>query len=243
MILNMFNKKEKTTIIFRAQTKHVMEVREKPFPSIKAIPQWWKDLFPYVGKDTKFRPSSTGTNATVKKCAPCLDALGVGYIMPLWADIFVTQSEYGPVITWGTSRSPFEQWGDQQVTNFEIPEGFSRSVFKYIHGWTIKTPKNWSSLILHPIGYPNLPFKSLTGFVDTDVLETDINVPIVIKEGFEGIIKKGTPMFQIIPVKRSNWDSKFELEDEEQFFINQEKHSTNLESHYLRNLKVKKEYK
>jgi hypothetical protein len=50
-------------------------------------------------------------------------------------------------------------------------------------------------------------------------------------------------MFQIIPIKRSNWNSNFELANEDQLFIDQEKMATDFESHYLRNLKVKKEYK
>jgi hypothetical protein len=239
----MFNKKENNIITFRAQGEHVMEVREKPIPSIKAIPQWWKNLYPYINNDTKLRLTPEGPNTTVKKCTPSLDALGAGYIMPLWADIIVTQKDGNPVISWNTKVEPIGMWGHDQVANFEIPNGFSRSVFKYFHGWTIKTPPGWSSLIMHPIGYPNSPFKALTGFVDTDVLETDINTPIVIKEGFEGIIEKSTPMFQIIPVKRSNWKSEFVLETDKQLFFNQEKLLTKFGSSYLNSLRVKKEYK
>jgi hypothetical protein len=31
------------------------------------------------------------------------------------------------------------------------------------------------------------------------------NLPFFIKEGFEGIIKAGTPIFQIIPFMREQW--------------------------------------
>jgi len=238
----MFWKKENNTITFRAQGNHVMIVRERPLPSVKMIPDWWKSLSPYMNNSKTFRMTSRGPNTTVKKCAPCLDAIGSGYIMPLWADLLVEQVNGKPVISWNTSANVLGVWGDDQVINFELPDGYSKTVFKYFHGWTIKTPNSWSALITHPIGYPNLPFRSLTGFVDTDKLETDINAPFVIKDGFEGIIPKGTPMFQIIPIKRSSWKSNFILENDEQLHFNQEKLLTKMESPYARTQREKKKY-
>jgi hypothetical protein len=238
----VFKKDNNNVIVFRAQGEHVMEVREKPVPSIKMIPKWWKELSPYTEGSKKFKMTRTGPNTTVKKCAPCLDSLGAGYIVTLWSDLMIEQIEGKPLISWNTYVPVVAQWSEDQVTNFEIPEGYSKSVFKYSHGWTIKTPKGWSALIIHPIGYPNLPIKSISGLVDTDKLETDINVPFVIKDGFEGIIPKGTPMFQVIPIKRSKWKSSFELEDDRQLYINQEKLRSQMESPYARTQKEKKEY-
>jgi hypothetical protein len=32
-------------------------------------------------------------------------------------------------------------------------------------------------------------------------------LPFFVKEGFEGVVPRGTPIYQIIPFKREKWDS------------------------------------
>ena len=155
----------------------------------------------------------------------------------------VTQTGGFPQIQWTTSENVLEMWPEEQVSGFEIPEGYDRFVYKYIHGWTIKTPPGWSCLIAHPFGYSNIPIKTIPGIVDTDVLETEINTPFFIKKDFEGIIEKGTPMFQIIPIKRDNWESEFTLERLNQQFFNVEKLKTKIVSSYSRHIRVPKSYK
>ena len=44
--------------------------------------------------------------------------------------------------------------------------------------------------------------------MDTDRWGDAGNHPFLIKEGWEGIIEKGTPIIQIIPFKRENWQSQ-----------------------------------
>jgi hypothetical protein len=234
--------KFKNKIIFEAQSEHVWEVREKPFPAIKKLPEWWKQIPQYSTEDNKLR-LNPGPTVTVKKCFPTLDALGAGYIVPLWADLLVSQNNEMPFIQWGPHEPVMDQWPESQVSTYEIPDEFSSLVFKYLHGWIIKTPPGWSSFITHPIGYQNLPFRAISGIVDTDILETDINTPILIKKGFEGIIEKGTPMFQIIPFKRENWESDFILQQPNKSFLNAEKLSTKIISSYGRHLRSKKSYK
>ena len=234
--------KNKNKIIFRAQSEHVWEVRQKPYLASKGLPDWWKQMPPYSTHDNKLKLNPEST-VTVKKCAPTLDAMTAGYIMPLWADVMISQENKLPYAEWTTKEQVFDVWHPTQVSNYEIPDGFSSVVFKYLHGWTIKTPPGWSCLITHPIGYSNLPIKAISGIVDTDKLETDINTPILIKNNFEGIIKKGTPMFQIIPIKRENWESDFLLEKPNQFYFNVEKLKTNIVSSYSRTLRVPKNYK
>lgn len=225
-------------IKFKAVSKHVMEVREKPIPASSIIPNWWKDMKPYVGKTLDLDPKAT---VTAKKCFPLLDGITTGYIMPLWADVLVTQEEF-PRLKWATDQSVCETWPLHQSKGYEIPNGYSSLVFKYLHNWIIETPKNWSCLITHPIGFPNLPFRTLTGLVDTDKLKTEINSPFVIQKDFEGIIEKGTPMFQIIPVKRENWAMEIELMEEGEHYRNTEKLYTKLVGSYGRFMREKKEY-
>jgi hypothetical protein len=46
----------------------------------------------------------------------------------------------------------------------------------------------------------------MSGFVDTDQYDmSPINFPFFLKEDFEGTIKNGTPIAQVIPIKRDSW--------------------------------------
>jgi hypothetical protein len=228
-------------IKFKAQSKHVWEVRERPTPASKNLPQWYKDLPAYTsGNKFNLDPFP---NVTVKKCFPILDVLTSGYIMPLWSDVQVQSKMDTHQLKWITEETVFDIWSPTQVSSFEIPDSLGKNVFKYVHGWSIKTPPGYSCLITHPFGYQSLPFRAVSGIVDTDTLETEINTPIIFQKGFDGIIEKGTPMFQIIPFKRENWESEFSLMGEEEHLLNKEKLFTKIVSSYGRNLRHLKTYK
>jgi hypothetical protein len=231
----------KNIITFEAQNEHVWKVREKPIPASKAIPKWWKDIPKYSTENGKLSISPRA-NVTVKECAPTKDMLMSGYIITLWTDLLVTKTDGEQTIQWITSYPPIEKWGSHQVAGYEVPKGCSPDVFKYLHGWTVKTPPGWSTLYMQPVGYQNNPIKVINGIVDTDILHSEINIPFFIDKDFEGIIEKGLPIVQIIPIKRAVWESKTE-------FINNEKHQYNLEKirtkiyGYYSSIREKKIYK
>lgn len=231
------------TITFRAQDEYVWEVHPKPQPASKYLPDWWKGI-PHYSTPLQEIQLLPQPNVTVKRCLSAFDALASGYIVPLWADVQVIsgQEDGSTFVRWNTGRPVVSMWSPEQVSSYELPDGYDSTVFKYLHRWTIKTPPGWSSLITHPTGYPNLPFKVIPGIVDTDLLETDINTPFVIKKGFNGIIEAGTPMFQIIPIKRSDWKSNFVLESPNQFSINQERLRTKIISYYGRYMRKPKRF-
>lgn len=231
MSRNGDNVNKKNIIIFEAQNNHVFEVRQKPIPAVKVIPDWWKNI-PKYAEGNSFTIHS-GPNVTVKQCSPTMDMFSSGYIVTLWSDVLVRQTDFGPRIEWGQVNFPVvQQWDSRQVNSFQIPNGFDKSVFKYLHGWNILTSPGYSTLFFHPSGYENLPFRSISGIVDTDILKTGINVPFVLKKDFEGVIEKGTPMFQLIPFKREVWDSKYTNPGEEKTFLETQKLFTKLYGAY-----------
>lgn len=229
-------------IKFIAQNEHVWEVRPRPYPAIKNLPSWWKDMPIYSNEKNKLDLNPLPT-VTVKKCLPTLDMFGGGYYVPLWADIFITQENENPCIKWNTSTPVLDKWGSQTVNSFKIEDGYSKVVFKNLHGWTIKTPPGWSCMFLHPAAYTDLPFKVISGIVDTDILDYEINTPFVLKEGFTGIIEKGTPMFQVIPFKREGWKSEFSLKKPNQHFFDQEKLYSSINRAYASIVDGKKKYR
>lgn len=62
--------------------KEGFELLDKPDKSINFLPSWFKNIKPFSDK----KDLST---ATVKKCVPFLDAMSLGYIIPMWADLKV----------------------------------------------------------------------------------------------------------------------------------------------------------
>jgi hypothetical protein len=232
---------KKNIITFEAQTEHVYEVRERPIPAAKMVPDWWKDIPKYANDQNilKFDPKAS---VTVKQCAPTIDMLTAGYILPLWSDLYVTQQNNIPYVQWTTDEQVLSVWSVDQLSSFEIPEGYSSSAFKYYHGWNIITPPGWSTLFIHPVGYQNLPIRVIPGVVDTDILTTSINCPFFIKEGFEGVIEKGTPMVQMIPFRRDSWESVFTNPGQNKAYFESEKLFTKLYGYYA-SKRAKKSYK
>jgi hypothetical protein len=229
-------------IDFIAQDEHVWNVRPKPYPAIKGLPKWWKEIPAYANDENKFNLSPY-PNVTVKRCVPTLDMFGAGYYVPLWSDIFVTQEEESFSVKWLTNTPVVNTWPDYQTGDFKTIDGYSKTFFKNLHGWTIKTPPGWSCIFMHPVAYPDAPFYTISGIVDTDVHDGEINVPFVIKNKFEGIIEKNTPMFQVIPFKRDQWESQFSLKKPNQHFFDIEKLYSKINRSYHSLIKDKKIYR
>lgn len=167
---------------------------KKPQPSSRYIPEWYRKT-----------DGVKNGNETIKKCIPFLDSLTSGYMIELSSDVsfnkekrsFSTNSKI-PIVS--------EHFLDQ-VDKFETPEGFSIYPYKWLNNWEIKTPKGYSTLFLHPLNSPFLPFYSFSGIVDTDTHPLIINFPFILRDDFSGIIKAGTPIIQLIPFKRDDWKS------------------------------------
>ena len=233
-------------IEFVALDKYAFEVCPKPFPASQALPPWWKDASPYIKTEKnidgkKVIIENFQSNASFKKCTPMLDLLSSGYIIPLWADVQVRIENNSPLITWRVLRNIFESHSAQEV---EIPDGYEMQQFKFLNQWTPKLPKGYSALIIACPGYPNLPFKPMQAIIDYDKTTHVLQPPMFLKKGFEGIIEKGTPMFQIVPFKRNNWSSNFSfLEDGyNQITLDRDVKAT-IVNNYVKNFWEKKSYK
>ena len=229
-------------IKFIAADDHCYNVRSRPVPASKMLPDWWKSMSPFAGSDKSFNFHGA-PNSSVKKCIPTLDALNSGYVYTLWSDVIVENVDGEPLVQWNVAEPVFSTWEREQVSGYEIPKGFSETVFKYHHGWNPKTPRGWSLLFSQPFGYSNTPFQVLPGIVDTDSLRTGVYMPMVIEKGFEGVIRKGTPMFQITPIKREFWISSFGSKTARQSFFDSEKLHSTMVSSYAKNHWSRKSYR
>jgi hypothetical protein len=236
-------------INFRARSKTEFEVQLKPYPAVKQLPKWFTEASPYstmagYPSDDKLHVRKRNANATFKKCTPMLDSLSAGYIIPLWTDVMIEQNDGFPEVYWKTQADPFSLHGEPS-REIPAPTGYNPIVYKYLNAWIPQTPKGYSCLIISPFGYNDLTFKAIPAIVDTDKSTLELVFPMWIKSGFEGIVEKGTPMVQIIPFKRDDWESTFDYyEDGEYHNVIQERNfNTTIVGHYLRNHHSKKKFK
>ena len=209
-------------IEFTAVTQWCEDLAPRPYPAIKELPKWFKELPSYSQADEAYdRP------ITAKKCIPMRDAMGAGYLIPIPLEVAFRVDSRGELIA--DQLAEFKVATDHpsyQVETRPKEDGYGERVWKWNSPWKIKTPKGYSTLFVTPINRPDLPFQCFTGIVDTDKYNgMAVNFPFLLKEGFEGIIEMGTPMIQAIPFKRDDWtsvESKLDLVkkqfDDQSFF-------------------------
>jgi hypothetical protein len=227
--------------------KYFYDVCERPVPSSTYIPDWFKDLPPYLYGDNKLSltpESKFASNVSAKKCIPMLDAITTGYTITLWSDVIVEQPESGqPQISWEVARPVFATHG----TSSELvgpPPGFDNVVFKYLTSFRIETPRGYSVMVRPPAGHYDLPFQVIPAIVDTDRSVIDSNFPLWVRSGFQGVVEKGTPIAQVIPFKRDNWKSSFSWIDEKDFIAQEDRgFNSTIKNNYIKNIWSKKTFK
>lgn len=214
-------------IVFEPTSKESEMFFQKPIPASKALPQWYKDMPTYMDGETMPGLSKTSvavTNFTAKGCSPLLDAMSAGYMFVLPFDLEMRINENGEMgIRWSTNIDFISGHGPDQAPGLPVPFGGSPTVLKWRPGWRIITPKGWSTLFTHPVNQHGLPFRILSGIVDTDTYPLGVEFPFqmlhsIDKEIF--ILEKGTPLCQAIPIKREDWYSSTQKFNEEEYIKN-----------------------
>ena len=213
---------------------------EQPQSASKFIPDWYKNAESYIGKERK-PDGGGGTTATIKRCMPVFDAITAGYIITSPADVYVSIKEEKQYFEWSAlgliSFHPIKQAPEHPIRK---PHDYA----KWMNPWAIKTPKGYSTLFTQPMHRESV-FTILPGIVDTDTYTAPVNFPMVINDpNFEGLIPKGTPIAQVIPFKREDWQMEIGSEKElkEQYSITQ-KLQTKFFDRYKSMFWSRKEYK
>ena len=201
---------EPATITFRCPPE-LSALLPQPIPAVLGIPDWFKAM-----PAKTFSELTQGEQLTVKKCPPFIDAMTFGFLIPLVTDLHVENEtftwhlEFPSAAITSYPRSPLDFHDSSQVTGTPLFDGDS-FILKFNNFWTIETPPGYSLLVTHPVNRFDLPFTTLTGLVDTDLYKNDfINFPARWRDpGFNGVLPKGTPVAQCLPVKRDLWSGQF----------------------------------
>jgi hypothetical protein len=183
-----------------------------PKPARLYIPDWYKKIPAFDTKTPKIDETGTA-NRTLKTCMPFADGMTAGYIQETWMDISIQYE----VLENGEGRLQYNYPSQPAIMkmretfpNIKLGDEFYPFEFTFHPAWVPELPKGWSMLYTHPVNQLNLPFQMLTGIVDNDGFthsEQGSNMPFYIKKSFTGIIPKGTPIVQMIPIKREAWES------------------------------------
>lgn len=201
----MFFKKNENKIKFYPVIKG-LDVIEPVVHADQASPNWIKGL--------KIPDGHT----TIQSCPGIQDYLGTGYIVKLWQDL---EFIYDPARGFGTlpfnqlttfdnrqgveiQTHPVEQYQGLSLFEHQIP-----MAVKLRCPWYVETPPGVDMLML-PLTYENQPFKVAPGILKTSMYHM-ILAQMIFKY-FEGplLLKKGTPLFHLIPLTDKKLDLTFE---------------------------------
>lgn len=176
----------------------------KPIPIKQVVPEWYRQA------ESMYSTMPDGEkSAGLKKCMPYMDTLIAGYALTIPVDIYVFEDEQGnPKFSWNgpSSISDFIKERPKQLgETMPRPAGHydNHLVFSGFWGW--KTPKGYSTLVVHPLNRYDLPFTISAGIIDSDGFNAPGNIPFFLQKGFNGTIPAGTPFAQVIPIKRKSW--------------------------------------
>jgi hypothetical protein len=204
------------TLTFRCPAA-LQDLLPPPIPAVRGLPDWFKAM-----PQKAFSATAGRVEFTVKKCPPFIDAMTCGFLIPLAIDLEVCDGEF----TWDFevpqgyvsefSHSPIDFHDPAQALGTPFFDD-DRFLIKFNCFWTIEAPPGYSLLFTHPINRTDLPFTTVTGLVDCDTFhDSPLNFPARWHDtNFNGVLHKGTPVAQCIPVKREHWVGRFEaLSDE-----------------------------
>ena len=204
------------TLVFRCPAE-LKAVLPAPIPAVMGLPDWFKAM-----PQKAFNLVVQAETDTVKRCPPFIDAMTYGFLIPLACDLKVANGEFSwdldlPLNSVNNfTRSPISFHDASQVSGTPFQQD-DRFLIKFNNFWTVEAPPGYSLLFTHPVNRPELPFTTLTGLVDCDrYVDNIVHFPAHWHDlDFNGVLPRGTPVAQCIPVKRESWTAKIDtLSDE-----------------------------
>jgi hypothetical protein len=181
-----------------------------PKPAENYFPDWFKNAMPFFTKKPEFDVNTGRPNTTFKMCMPFTDSFSMGYIQETWTDIWIEKKDDGTYFYFPAGPKIMSERSSTASSLMPAAEGFLSNHYTWHPPWMPELPAGYSCILTHPFNHYDLPFQTFTGVIDSDGFyssEQQSNIPFLLKDNFTGLIKKGTPMYQIIPFKRENWES------------------------------------
>ena len=188
--------------LIRFFTDKKSEMLGTPKPTKQTIPQWYKHA------ESTFIAEDGSESAGLKKCMPYVDVMMSGYVLTVPVDIHVSKNDDG-TLRISYDETVLGEFIHERPASLghtmPRPYGFAPNHLAYRSHWGWSVPKGFSVLVTHPFNRVDLPFHTVSALMDSDEFFASGNIPFFIRQDFEGVIEAGTPIAQLIPVKRENW--------------------------------------
>jgi hypothetical protein len=199
----------------------------EPVPAQSMIPRWYHEGESFISKGIEDLNvvRKEERRAGMKACMPLLDALTSGYMLRTWRDVEIVKNESNVIIFRNVIKNNDGEWIEDKTDNpypsiverpdelgytIPRPEGHSFNQLVWESPWGWEVPKGWSVLVTHPLNRWDLPFTSISGFMESDSFVLNGGIPFFLKNEWTGIIEKGTPVAQLLPIKRDTWMAYYE---------------------------------
>lgn len=218
------------------------EVVPPPRPSANYVPDWYKSKKRFDGQP--FSVAIKNRDYGLKSCVPFLDSMINGYIQETWCDIHVDYNEKTKTLDYEYSTFP-KIISHREKTSVDMGNSFYPFEMLWLTAWVPHMPKGYSTLITHPFNHVELPFFVLDAIIDSDkFLNFQVgNIPFYFKNDFTGVIPAGTPMYQIVPIKRESWHSSIKKFNQKKQRINAYEGYKKFYQSYKNNFHQKKVFK
>lgn len=188
----------------------------KPEGIISSLPKWFRqaDRFERDPRTNKYLlDKDNGRIPTWKACPPLFDIMTAGYVLKTPCDITFFIDENGI-----NCKVENERYGKfvlkrNKLEQFVSPQGYYEEHFIWFPDWALSLPEGYSALYAQPFNRFDLPFMSVSGIMDNDKINLPGTMPFFVQKDFVGTIPAGTPYLQIIPFKRDDWESDYEIPD------------------------------
>jgi len=202
-------------MIFRCDPA-LSEHLPKPVPARGTLPDWLRAMPAKAQSEIHGREIRT-----VKQCPPFIDAMAYGVMILLPCDVTVDRGSFS--WTWDIPE-PLTSGHPRAPLSFHVAAQFAEAPFardgkaalKFNSFWTVELESGWSLFATHPVNRDDLPFRLISGLVDSDRFhDGGINFPAVwTQPDFSGVLPRGTPVAQCFAVPREAPKLEFEGFDE-----------------------------
>jgi hypothetical protein len=205
----MFKKNKK--IKFNNVYPKLVDIFPEPEAISKNLPDWFKEQPVYFNNDKTVYNGFQ--KITVKKCPAIFDIMSCGYILKCPIDIFIDTTVSPPKFDippqFANLKYPIMSFhSSEQVSHYPIDKDNEIDyVIRINMVWLVSTEKGHSSLFIDPQHKDRSPLRTVSAIIDTDVFQSDGNFSFFVQKNFKGILKMGTPLVQVVPFKRDNWES------------------------------------
>ena len=202
-------KKKSVKIKFLSSFPKIKDAFPEPEAISKNIPEWFKKQHSYRGNDST--PQFGKKHTTIKKCPAVFDLMTAGYVLKAPCDIYIDATGDKIVTEFSSFLAKNRLTGVhaiEQYSSLPIDDMYHKDLLRLNLIWLVQTQKGYSSIFIQPQFSDLLGVTLVPGIIDTDTFLSDGLFSFYVKKEFKGEIKKGTPLVQVIPYKRENYEAE-----------------------------------